>query len=155
MVRRLSIKPKWLSEKWLLSVMRFGWVEAERRKGHIRRRGLPVRLSVEWDGNFLSIVVNPLRGYVYLYKRWLHKDICRRYGPLHISLCHYKNLDDRGHWEVEHLKRRWHGWRGRLPIRDIRRDGYLLVGGPLFEDPAAQFLHGAGKFATWGFHISG
>ena len=153
MVRR-KINPRWLRCKHLKTVIRWPWQKADRRKRLIRRRGLPVKVTVEWLGSLLILAFKPLRGFVHLVKKKYVKETTRRYGPYHLSLCHWEYFTDECYAALRNLQRRWHGWEGIVQVADVLSDGYLLVGGELGRDQAVRLLHQSGKYRDWGLHIS-
>ena len=113
-----------------------------------------MQISVDWLGSLLILKVKPLRGFLHLVKNRYVKEICRRYGPYHVSLCHWRYFTDGCVEALAQLQQRLHGWRGRLHVADIRSEGYLLMGDELAADPAVQLLHRSGKYRDWGLHIS-
>lgn len=145
---------KELDDKAFSALLRFPPKEEQRRKEHVRRWGLPARLRLQYLGELLALVVEPLPGFVHLVREELVPDACRRFEPYHISLCERRRVQRR---LLEKARRRWDGWTGTIPaayVSEQQGGGYIEVGGALQQCPVLKALHRQGMYKTRRLHIS-
>ena len=99
---------------------RYGDAEAWERKQEIQRDGLPVRLTVVWWGQLLTVVCQPLQGFTHLVRNV--EECIREYGAYHISLAQYPVATYDDYATLHHA---WHGVAVRLPIDFVSGEGAL------------------------------
>ena len=130
---------------------RYEWEEAEIRKHTITQQGQPVRLSVEWWGWLLVVVVEPQAGFVHLVRNW--EECVAAFGEYHISVAQYPVASEA---DYDALHATWDGVVKQLPIAHVSSEGCMELGQcPLFNNMYQIHERDGACFAGRNLHISG
>ena len=122
-----------------------------RRRAQILEFGLTCRTRIDLLGSLLVIVVEPEQGFPHLVQ---DVDACvAAYGPYHVSLCPVELVSDE---DMRALCAMWEGRALTLVVAEIRREGYLVLGGEILTDLVVQRLHGhpSAWYSSRELHIS-
>ena len=121
----------------MMEAVRWGSDEADRRRSHILKHGIPCRTRVDvLNDTLLVVIVEPTALFPHLVQNEV--DCVSSFGPYHISVCQSEIVSNN---DLMTLRDLWEGRETTLVVTVILSDGFLQLGGEILEDPTIARLH--------------